>query len=135
MSVYVISGFLNLIHIKKSKNFDYIVVLGAGIIGKRVTPLLASRIEKGISLLRKNPHAKIIMSGGQGEGEDIAEGEAMAQYAIDKGVNPERIIKTKWYFTLNALIREFIGYLSVKWKIHAAILGFIILNTLMVEFI
>ena len=27
--------------------------------------------------------------------------------------------KTKWYFTLNALIREFVGYLSLTWKQHA----------------
>ena len=26
--------------------------------------------------------------------------------------------KTKWYFTLNALIREFIGYLHLTWKKH-----------------
>ena len=28
--------------------------------------------------------------------------------------------RTKWYFTLNALIREFAGYLSLTWKRHAA---------------
>lgn len=26
--------------------------------------------------------------------------------------------KTKWYFTLNALIREFAGYLRLTWKRH-----------------
>ena len=31
--------------------------------------------------------------------------------------------KTKWYFTLNALIREFIGYLSLTWKRHAIVIG------------
>lgn len=29
---------------------------------------------------------------------------------------------TKWYFTLNALIREFIGYLSVTWKKHSIVI-------------
>ena len=33
------------------------------------------------------------MSGGQGSGEDISESEAMAAYEVDKGVNPDRIIK------------------------------------------
>lgn len=188
MTMYVMSAVLNLIHLGKRKNFDYIVVLGSGVIGRRVTPLLANRIEKGVELLDKNPHAKIIMSGGQGEGEDIAEGEAMAQYAIEHGVEPDKIIienksrntsenlifsaklmergkrkiaivttsyhvfralilarkekikcvgygaKTKWYFTLNALVREFMGYLSVKWKLHAALLGCILLYTFLVEF-
>lgn len=188
MTMYVVSAVLNLIHLGKRKNFDYIVVLGSGVIGRRVTPLLANRIEKGVELLDKNPCAKIIMSGGQGEGEDIAEGEAMAQYAIEHGVEPDKIIienksrntsenlifsaklmergtrkiaivttsyhvfralilarqekikcvgygaKTKWYFTLNALIREFMGYLSVKWKLHAVLLGCILLSTFLLEF-
>lgn len=29
--------------------------------------------------------------------------------------------KTKWYFTLNALLREFIGYLSLTWKRHMVV--------------
>lgn len=31
--------------------------------------------------------------------------------------------KTKWYFTLNALIREFVGYLSLTWKRHALVMA------------
>ena len=172
MAIYLLSAALNLLHWKKSRGTDYIVVLGAGVIGTRVTPLLAARIEKGIELLHSNPDAVMIMSGGQGPGEDIAEGEAMAKYAEQKGVGIEKIIvegksrsteenllfssvlmekgrpkvivvttsyhvfralllakqqglkcvgfgaKTKWYFTLNALIREFVGYLSFTWKQH-----------------
>lgn len=174
MAVCLLSAALNLFHWKKRREADYILVLGAGIIGGRVTPLLAARIDKGIELLRYNPGAKLILSGGQGPGEDIAEGEAMARYAEQKGVGPEAIIvegsststeenllfsrrlmeksrprvivvttayhvfralllarrqglkcvgfgaRTKWYFTLNALIREFAGYLSLTWKQHAA---------------
>ena len=105
----------------------------------------------------------------------MAEGEAMAAYAVQKGVDEDRIAvenrsgsteenllfsrelmgkkkakvivvttayhvfralilarqqgmkcigfgaRTKWYFTLNALIREFIGYLSLTWKRHALV--------------
>ena len=41
--------------------------------------------------------------------------------------------KTKWYFTLNALIREFAGYLHLTWKRHGIVVGiitgmFVILN-------
>lgn len=32
-------------------------------------------------------------------------------------------VGTKWYFTLNALNREFVGYLSITWKWHAAVAG------------
>ena len=30
--------------------------------------------------------------------------------------------KTKWYFTLNALIRECIGYLSISYRFHMIII-------------
>lgn len=177
MSMYSFSAVLNLIHMKKNRNVDYIVVLGSGINGTKVTPLLAARIEKGIDLLSSNPNAVLIMSGGRGPGEDIAEGEAMAAYAVEQGVDQERVIveaksvstqenllfsrklmekenpkivivttayhvfralllakqqgikcvgfgaKTKWYFTLNALLREFIGYLKITWKKHAFVIG------------
>ncbi len=175
--IYAFSAILNLIHLRKRRNADYIVVLGCGVMGDRVTPLLAARIDKGIELLKYNPNAVLIMSGGQGPGEDASESEVMADYAIQKGVDATKIIlerksvsteenllfsrelmekenprivlvttayhvfraliiakqqkircvgfgaKTKWYFTLNALIREFAGYLRLSWKIHALILG------------
>ncbi len=177
MAMYALSAILNLLHLRKRRRADYIVVLGAGIIGKRVTPLLAARIDRGIQLLRRNPKALLIMSGGQGPGEDIPEGEAMAAYAVSKGVEAERILienrsvsteenlrfsrelmrkerprivivttayhvfralilarkqgircvgfgaKTKWYFTLNALIREFIGYLWLTRKRHVSVIA------------
>lgn len=181
MAVYLLSAALNLFHLRKHRNADYIIVLGAGVIGTRIPPLLAARIDRGIDLLHSNPKAVLILSGGQGPGEEIAEGEAMARYAEQKGVRPEQIIiegrsrsteenllfsrelmnsgqprvivvttayhvfralllakqqglkcvgfgaKTKWYFTLNALIREFAGYLSLTRKRHTvmAVLIFI----------
>ena len=177
LAVYSLSAVFNLFHLKKKRDADYIIVLGAGIIGSRVTPLLAARIEKGIELLCYNPNAVLIMSGGQGSGEDIPESEAMADYALDKGVSVEKIIleqksvstqenlcfsrelmnkqkpriiivttayhvfralilakqqgircvgfgaKTKWYFTLNAFIREFVGYFKLTWKKHIIVIG------------
>lgn len=180
MAMYALSALLNLFHIKKCQNADYIIVLGAGIKGKRVTPLLAARLDKAVALLAKNPDAKLVLSGGQGSGEEIPEGEAMAAYVKDKGVDEDKIVverrststeenlrfsrelmekragkqpkiivvttayhvfralvlakregikcvgygaKTKWYFTLNALIREFIGYLSLTWKRHAGVMA------------
>lgn len=130
--------------------------------------------------MRCNQNAVLIMSGGQGPGEDISESAAMAAYAVDQGVDAEKIImeqksvsteenlmfskelidnenakivivttayhvfralilakqqgikcvgfgaKTKWYFTLNALLREFAGYLRLTWKRHAIVIGIII---------
>ena len=164
LAMYSLSAVLNLFHLKKKRNADYIVVLGAGIIGDKVTPLLAARIEKGIELLRYNPNTVLIMSGGQGSGEDIPEKIIMEQKSVSTQENlrfsrelmnkqkPQIIIvttayhvfralilakqqgircvgfgaKTKWYFTLNAFIREFIGYLCLSWKKHTFVIIIVI---------
>jgi len=85
--MYSLSAVLDLFHLKKKRNADYIVVLGAGIIGDKVTPLLAARIEKGIELLRYNPNTVLIMSGGQGSGEDIPEKIIMEQKSVSTQEN------------------------------------------------
>ena len=87
---YSIAAVLNLF--PRRGGSDYVVVLGSGLIGDRVTPLLAARVDKGIAQYRKSPGSKLIMTGGQGHDELISEGEAMAKYAIARGVPAEDII-------------------------------------------
>lgn len=178
-SAYTLSHFLNLIHFKKER-LDYILVLGCGLRGDKVTPLLASRIEKGIQLFQKNPGSKLIFSGGKGEDEAISEGEAMAKYGLKRGLSQEDILvenqskntrenllfsrrlmkeegrialvtngyhvfralllakelgipcigygaKTKFYFSLNAYIRELVGYFVLHKRTHLIVAGVILL--------
>ncbi|HFI0329365.1 TPA: YdcF family protein [Streptococcus suis] len=175
--LYTTSSFINLVNLFPGK-LDYVVVLGAGLIGDKVTPLLASRIEKGIAIYQKHPSSKLIMSGGQGPDEIIAEGQAMANYALEKGVPAEDILienqstnteenlkfsyalmkpgsrfalitnyyhvfralllarklkikcigygaRTKFYFSLNAFIREFVGYVVMSRKAHLVVIGIV----------
>lgn len=175
MMMYTLTSWINLVNIK-TKKLDYVVVLGAGLMEKRVTPLLAARINRGIEVYRRNPGSKIIMSGGQGPDEEIPEAVAMAKYAEEKGVPKKDIIvedkskttrenlifshklmkpdsrfaivtnsyhvyralvlakrlglqcigygaKTKWYFTLNAFVREFIAYLTITWRLQLSVVG------------
>ena len=61
----------------------YIIVLGSGLIGKKVPPLLASRINKAVEVWRKNPEAIIVFSGGQGADELVSEASAMKVYALE----------------------------------------------------
>lgn len=69
-ALYTLSSFLNFINIGRQR-LDFVVVLGAGLIGEEVTPLLAARLDKGIKILNKHPESKLIVSGGQGPDEVI----------------------------------------------------------------
>ncbi|MGO3733120.1 MAG: YdcF family protein [Vagococcus sp.] len=77
-------------HFPHVQKVDYIIILGAGLIdGEKVTPLLASRIEVGIKLYRKqvtrfNHQPIIILSGGQGSDEKISEAQAMMNYITEQ---------------------------------------------------
>ena len=54
MMMYTLTSWINLVNIK-TKKLDYVVVLGAGLMGKKVTPLLAARINRGIEVYHRNP--------------------------------------------------------------------------------
>ena len=174
MVMYTVTLILNLVHLKLPK-LDYIVVLGAGLNGTEVTPLLAARIDRALEIYRKIPGLKLIMSGGKGPDEVIAEGEAMRNYAVKQGIPADDIIvenkstttyenilfshrlmtpeakfgiatnsyhvyralviakrqglkcvgfgaKTRWYFTLNAFMREYIAYLRITYKLQLSVI-------------
>ncbi|WP_313823095.1 ElyC/SanA/YdcF family protein [Citricoccus sp.] len=90
---------------------DAVVVLGSGLIQGKVTPLLASRLDRGhqawkaqLALLApaspdSGPAAAapdrgvpLIPSGGQGPDEPRPEAAAMADYLVDHGAPPELIL-------------------------------------------
>ncbi|MBP2031782.1 uncharacterized SAM-binding protein YcdF (DUF218 family) [Clostridium algifaecis] len=75
------------------KKPDYIMILGAGISGKNMLLVQLHRTEEGLKYIKKNPGIKVIVSGGQGSGEDISEAEAMRIYLVQHGVNNGNIIK------------------------------------------
>jgi uncharacterized SAM-binding protein YcdF (DUF218 family) len=75
---------------------DYVIVLGTGL-GKngQVTPLLASRLERGrrvwAALAARGGHPVMIVSGGQGSDEQVPEARAMAAYLIERGFPADRL--------------------------------------------
>ena len=75
---------------------DYVIVLGTGL-GKRgqVTPLLASRLERGrevwAALAARGGRPVMIVSGGQGSDERVPEAEAMAAYLIERGFPADQL--------------------------------------------
>ncbi|MBP2623197.1 YdcF family protein [Streptococcus oricebi] len=88
------SAFYNAWPIRKEP--DYIIVLGSGLLGDKVPPLLAQRLDKGQLLYQKfGQRPQIIVSGGQGPDEKVAEASAMAAYLLEKGVPSEDILLEK----------------------------------------
>ncbi|MBF4577201.1 YdcF family protein [Frondihabitans sp. VKM Ac-2883] len=72
-----------------------IVVLGSGLIGGKVPPLLRSRLDRALRLYRSEReagrHPVLIPSGGQGADEPRPEGVAMAEYLIEQGASPDDV--------------------------------------------
>ncbi len=64
------------------------VVLGSGLIGDRVPPLLAHRVDLGVATFQKAertwPNPLIVFSGGKGSDELTSEAVAMNRYALDR---------------------------------------------------
>ena len=77
---------------RKIQNLEYIIVLGAHVQGTRLTLALLERIRRALQYLEENPETKAVLSGGQGEGEDISEAQAMCNYLVEHGIDRERLI-------------------------------------------
>ncbi|MEV4425479.1 YdcF family protein [Streptomyces sp. NPDC049602] len=81
------------------RDADYVVVLGSGLIGgRRVPPLLASRLDRGRQVYerlaaRGGDAPVLITSGGQGPDEELPESHAMADYLVDGGFPAEAVVR------------------------------------------
>lgn len=78
---------------KCREDAECIIILGAQVRGKRITNSLKRRLDAALLYLENHPRTKVIVSGGQGRGEDVSEAEAMSAYLIEKGVDRGRIYR------------------------------------------
>lgn len=78
---------------KADAGVDYLIVLGAQVRGTTVSKSLKKRLDTAADYLAENPDTSVIVSGGQGTGEDISEAEAMFRYLVAKGIREDRIIR------------------------------------------
>lgn len=73
-----------------------IVVHGSGLLGDRVPPLLASRLDRALGIWRADraygPPPLLVASGGKGSDEKVAESTAMAAYLVEHGVPADEIL-------------------------------------------
>ena len=70
---------------------DYVVVLGAGVNGTRPSLSLKDRINAAYDYLVDYPDALCVVSGGQGNGEDITEAQCMFNELTALGIDADRI--------------------------------------------
>ena len=75
-----------------SKEFDYIIVLGAAVWGNKPSPALHNRLSATYEFAKDN-NIKIIVCGGMGAENTITEAEAMKIFLIAQGINGNRIFK------------------------------------------
>lgn len=95
-----IAGFLVLegcivsgMAVRPKEPADYVIVLGAQVKGMRVSRNLRQRLDAAYAYLSEHEGTLVIVSGGQGPGEEISEAEAMAAYLEARGISAGRILK------------------------------------------
>lgn len=71
---------------------DYLMVLGASVYDDGPSPALVRRINAVTGCLDQHPDALVIATGGQGEGERIAEAQCIRDELVRRGVDPARIL-------------------------------------------
>ena len=70
-----------------------VVVLGCRVYGERASLSMAERLDAAYEYLTEYPESKCVLSGGQGDGENITEAECMYRYLVDKGIEASRLYK------------------------------------------
>lgn len=74
------------------KNLDYVVVLGAHVKGDVPSKALELRLKAALKYARENEDTILVLSGGQGFGEDITEAKCMENYLTAHGISRERLV-------------------------------------------
>ena len=72
---------------------DYLIVLGAEVVGNTPSRSLKYRIAEAKDYLDRYPESMVIVTGGQGEGENISEAQCMCENLVKLGVSPDRILQ------------------------------------------
>ena len=101
-----------------SRPAEAVVVLGAGLSGDKVTPLLASRIDRGMEafhhLRSEGGDPVLVLSGGKGSDEIISEAEAMSRYARDAGIPEKKMILEDTSTTTEENLRNTVQILAAR---------------------
>lgn len=70
---------------------EFVIVLGAGVNGTQPSASLSERLYAAKAYAQKYPNAILILSGGQGNNEDISEAKCMYDWLVKRGVPASRL--------------------------------------------
>ncbi len=70
----------------------WLIVCGAGVNGSTPSRSMTDRLEKTLEWMDENPGSAVILSGGQGPGEDLSEAQAMRGWLAARGVDTDRLL-------------------------------------------
>ncbi len=76
---------------KPLEKTEAVIILGCQVRGEEPSAMLKNRLDAALDVLRENPAAVCIASGGKGDNENISEAECMRRYLIANGIEDERI--------------------------------------------
>ena len=76
---------------KDDADVSAVIILGAGVYGTTPSLSLRVRLEAALDYIADKPDVPIVVSGGQGSGEDITEAQCMRDWLVAHGVDESRI--------------------------------------------
>lgn len=78
-------------HTDNDSDRGWLIVLGASVHGTEASLALTHRLEGALEYLESHPECRAVVSGGQGEGEQISEAQCMREWLIAHGIDENRI--------------------------------------------
>lgn len=92
--VLIASGHsLPLENIAHSNTQQVILILGGGAPRCKVSPAVQTRLDKGIAIAQRLPHATVMVTGGKNILRNCTEGQIMGDYLRSNGIAPSRIVQ------------------------------------------
>lgn len=115
---FVLGCIIREAHLQPEGGADYMIVLGARVKGNRISPMLRYRLEQAVRYLSENEDTIVVVSGGQGTGENLPEAEAMQEYLVEHGIAGERILQENVSANTDQNIRNSIRVIQERERIR-----------------
>lgn len=88
---WVAVGIVRTGAVDRASASDVVIVLGAAVSGQRPSPVFAARLDHGVTLWRRQLAPHLLLTGGLGAGDVLAESEAGRRYVLAQGVPADRV--------------------------------------------